>query len=176
MEINNDYRDVVIYRYIAPSYDSYVLNSEYANVKGSKRQSGDRRCGNTAERLTTPPAKEDDVAKPDDTSKPTPPRTLEEVIEYERTLLLQVRSILHCLYEVLLYADDDDSVMHAEVAQTAARLLNESAVRLDAVNLQPLIEAVRKGSGAETAYEDKRDVTRDGPHQVKEAVPMYLAA
>ena len=118
----------------------------------------------------------DDMAKPDDTSKSTPPRTLEDAIEYERALLLQVRSMLHCLYEVLLYADDDDSVMHAEVAQTAARLLNESAVRLDAVNLQPLIEAIRKGSGAETSYEDKRDLTRDGPCQVREAIPMYLAA
>ena len=114
------------------------------------------------------------MAKPDDTSDPTP-RTLEEAIEYERTLLLQVRSMLHCLYEVLLYADDDDSVMHAEVAQTAARLINDSAVRLDAVNLQPLFEAVRKG-GAQTSYEDRRNVTRDGPHQVKEAVPVYLAA
>jgi hypothetical protein len=115
------------------------------------------------------------MAKPDDTSKTTPPRTLEEAIEYERTMLLQVRSMLHCLYEVLLYADDDDSVMHAEVAQTAARLLNETAVRLDSVNLQPLIEAARQ-RGAGTSYEDARDLTRNGPHQVKEAVPVYLAA
>jgi hypothetical protein len=115
------------------------------------------------------------MAKPDDTCKSTPPRTLEEAIEYERTLLLQVRSMLHCLYEVLLYADDDDSVMHADVAQTAARLINDSAARLDAANLQPMIEAIRK-RGSETSYEDKRDLTRDGPHQVKEAVPMYLAA
>ena len=115
------------------------------------------------------------MAKPDDTSNP-PPRTVEEAIEHERSLLLQVRAMLHCLYEVLLYADDDDSVMHAEVAQTAARLINESAARLDAVNLQPLIAAIKKGSGAQTSYEDRRDVTRDGPHQVKEVVPMYLAA
>jgi hypothetical protein len=108
-------------------------------------------------------------------SPPTPPSTLEEAIEYERTLLLQVRAMLHCLYEVLLYADEDDSILHAEVAQTAARLLNDSAVRLDAVNLQPLIEAIRQGRG-EKAYEDERGLTRDGPYQVKEAVPLYLAA
>ena len=58
---------------------------------------------------------------------------------------------------------------------SCTRLINDSAVRLDAVNLQPLIEAVRKG-GAQTSYEDARDVTRDGPHQVKEAAPVYLAA
>lgn len=114
------------------------------------------------------------MANPNDTSTPTP-RTLEEAIEYERTLMLQVRAMLHCLYEVLLYADDDDSVMHADVAQSAARLINDSAARLDLVNLQPLIEASRKRA-AQTSYEDRRDHSSDGPHQVKEAVPMYLAA
>ena len=49
---------------------------------------------------------------------PTPPPTMEQAIENERTLLLQVRAMLHCLYEVLLYADDDDSIMQAEVAHT----------------------------------------------------------
>jgi hypothetical protein len=114
------------------------------------------------------------MAKPNDTSEPTP-RTLEEAIEHERTLMLQVRAMLHCLYEVLLYADDDDSVLHADVAQTAARLLDDSAARLDAVNLQPLIEESRKRA-AQTSYEDERDRSGEGPHQVKEAVPMYLAA
>ena len=38
--------------------------------------------------------------------------------------------MLKCLYEVLLYADDDDSVMHAEVANVRARLINESVRRL----------------------------------------------
>src|SRR3989337_2680290 len=79
---------------------------------------------------------------------PTPPLTLEEVIENERTMLLQIRAMLHCLYEVLLYADDDDSVLHADVACTAARLLNDSCERLDSVNLHPLIEAVRTRGAA----------------------------
>ena len=114
------------------------------------------------------------MAKPDDTSKPTP-RSLEEAIEYERTVMLQVRAMLHCLYEVLLYADDDDSVLHADVAQTAARLINDSAARLDAASLQPLIEELRK-RGTQTSYEDKRDRSGESPYQVKEAVPMYLAA
>ena len=46
--------------------------------------------------------------------------TLEEVIENVRTLMMQVRGLLHCLSEVLLYSDDDDAVMHAEVARSAA--------------------------------------------------------
>lgn len=99
---------------------------------------------------TTVPAEE--------ATPPTQPRTLEETIEYERTLLLEVRAMLHCLYEVLLYADDDDSIMHAEVACTAARLINGSAVRLDALNLQPLIEAIRQRRG-DASYE-----RRDGSH------------
>jgi hypothetical protein len=53
-----------------------------------------------------------------------------EAIEYERVELLQIQAMLKCLYEVLLYADDDDSVMHADVAQVCARLINESVRRL----------------------------------------------
>jgi hypothetical protein len=105
---------------------------------------------------------------------PTPPLTLDEVIENERTMLLQIRAMLHCLYEVLLYADDDDTIMHAEVAQTAARLIDDSCVRLDSVNLQPLIEAIRKGGG-EAPHEDEPDLTRPGPYQVREPMPVYLA-
>lgn len=104
----------------------------------------------------------------------TPPLTLEQAIENERTLLLQIRAMLHCLYEVLLYADDDDTIMHADVAQTAARLLNESCARLDSVNLLPLIEALRK-SGSEVPREAEPDLTRQGPYQVREPMPVYLA-
>lgn len=51
-------------------------------------------------------------------------------IEYERVELMQIQAMLKCLYEVLLYADDDDSVMHADVANVCARLINESVSRL----------------------------------------------
>jgi hypothetical protein len=114
------------------------------------------------------------AAPPAANAPPTPPLTLEEVIENERTMLLQIRAMLHCLYEVLLYADDDDTIMHAEVAQTAARLIDDSCVRLDSVNLQPLIEAIRKGGG-EAPREDEPDFTRPGPYQVREPMPVYLA-
>ena len=42
---------------------------------------------------------------------------------------MQVFSILRCLYGVLLYADGDDSTLHAEVANVCARLINEAEDR-----------------------------------------------
>ena len=36
-----------------------------------------------------------------------------------RTQLLESRAMLRCLSEVLLYADDEDAVMHADVAQVS---------------------------------------------------------
>ena len=54
-----------------------------------------------------------------------------EAIEHERVELMQIQSMLKCLYEVLLYADDDDSVMHADVANVCARLINDSVARFD---------------------------------------------
>lgn len=62
---------------------------------------------------------------------PPNPNTLAQLIERERVELLQVQAMLKCLYEVLLYADDDDSLMHADVANVCARLINDSACRLD---------------------------------------------
>lgn len=136
------------------------------------------------------------MANSDDTSKPTrsrrnqfkasaappsaappadnPPLTLEQAIANERILLLQIRAMLHCLYEVLLYADDDDTILHAEVAQTSARLLSESCERLDSVNIQPLIDALRS-RGSDTRGDDESDLTGYGPHQVREPRPVYHA-
>ena len=78
--------------------------------------------------------------------QPTMPkaRTLEEAIENVRTLMLQMRGLLHCLSEVLLYADDDDSVMHAEVAYSASGWANLAAAELDLVKLKPLIETIKQ--------------------------------
>ena len=59
-----------------------------------------------------------------------------EAIEHERVELLQVQAMLKGLYEVLLYADDDDSVMHADVAHVCARLVNESVRRFDDLLMQ----------------------------------------
>lgn len=59
-----------------------------------------------------------------------------EAIEHERVELMQIQAMLKCLYEVLLYADDDDSVMHADVANVSARLIGDSVGRLDKLLMQ----------------------------------------
>jgi hypothetical protein len=61
------------------------------------------------------------------------PTALSELIEHERIELMQIHAMVRCLNDVLLYADDDDSSMHADVALVIARLLNESVGRLESV-------------------------------------------
>ncbi|GFE90220.1 hypothetical protein [Steroidobacter agaridevorans] len=58
---------------------------------------------------------------------------LSELIEHERIELMQVHAMVRCLNDVLLYSDDDDSSMHADVALVIARLVNESVGRLEKV-------------------------------------------
>jgi hypothetical protein len=67
----------------------------------------------------------------DTTLRPFSAADVNEAIEHERVELLQIQAMLKCLYEVLLYADDDDSVMHADVANVCARLIHESVARLE---------------------------------------------
>lgn len=93
--------------------------------------------------------------------------TLELVIEAERLRLLQALAVLRCLYELLLYRDDEDSVVHAETVDVALSLVSDSIDRLDGVRLRPLVEAVRRSA----------PVTRDSsaPHdRVEEAQSRYL--
>ena len=63
----------------------------------------------------------------------TLPNTLAEAIEAEREQLLQVQAMARCLYQVLLYSDDDDGAMHADVVQVMARLVRETVSRLEGV-------------------------------------------
>lgn len=56
---------------------------------------------------------------------------LEDLIKKERAELMQVFSILRCLYGVLLHADGDDSTSHAVTANVCAQLTSESANRLE---------------------------------------------
>ena len=90
------------------------------------------------------------------------PMSISEAIEHERGELMQIHAMLKCLYEVLLYADDDDSVMHADVANVCARLLSEAVARLDAVRLRTLCVSLES------------DATPPLPPQVREAAPAYL--
>ena len=62
-----------------------------------------------------------------------PPATLAEAIEAEREYLLELQAMTLCLYEVLLYSDDDDGAMHADVAQVIARLLRDVVSRLETI-------------------------------------------
>jgi hypothetical protein len=102
----------------------------------------------------------------------TPPRTLEEALENVRTLMSQFRSVLHCLSDVLLYSDDDDAVMHAEVARSTAGWANLAAEELDLVKLKPLIEAIRHRGGGTP---DDGEPNKSGLYQVREPKPFYLA-
>jgi hypothetical protein len=67
------------------------------------------------------------------------PSSLQQAIEAERTQLLQAHAVVHCLYEVLLHAEGDDSISYAEAAHVAANLIDDSVARLDSVRLRPLM-------------------------------------
>jgi hypothetical protein len=66
--------------------------------------------------------------------------SLQQAIEAERARLLQVSCVLHCLYEVLLYAEGDDVVTYVDAVHIAAILIDESVERLDSVRLRPMIK------------------------------------
>jgi hypothetical protein len=95
----------------------------------------------------------------DDPSKKTPTSDvaaetsrLEQALNAERARLLQVHSVLHCLYEVLLYADGEDASTYAEAAHLAAMLIDDIVVNLDAVKLRPMIEAIERKARVEGRY------------------------
>ncbi len=62
-------------------------------------------------------------------------------------VLLHVHGVLHCLYEVLLYADGEDAVLYAEAAHLASIMVDESVERLDSTRIKPLIDALKVESG-----------------------------
>ena len=96
---------------------------------------------------------------------------MEEAIENVRTLTLQLRAVLHCLSDVLLCADDEDSVMHAEVARSASEWASFAAAELDLTKLKPLIDAIRRRGG--TTGEGGPESTAGHIYQVKERMPVY---
>ena len=90
-----------------------------------------------------------------------PVASLAELIDHERGELTQIHAMVRCLNDVLLYADDDDSPMHADVAYVIARLLNESVVRLDGVRMR-------------VAQLETEVRSESPPHQVREERATYL--
>jgi hypothetical protein len=81
-----------------------------------------------------------------------------EIVEHERIELMQIGAMLKCLYEVLLYADDDDSVMHADVANVCARLINDCVTRLDRL----LMRGSAQNSGTEAGGSDENESSGSG--------------
>ena len=113
------------------------------------------------------------MANTDDTSKKQPRSTanvsaetskLEQAIDTERARLLQVHSVLHCLYEVLLYADGEDASTYAEAAHLAAMLIDDVVANLDPVKLRPMIERIERKARVEGRYtppEPRDDAVRE---------------
>jgi hypothetical protein len=58
-------------------------------------------------------------------------RALEQLIKEQRANLISAHSVQQCLYQVLLYADDDDAVIYAEAAHVVAAMMNDIAEKLD---------------------------------------------
>lgn len=115
-----------------------------------------------------------DPVRPKHTSRAGTPlltESLDAAIEHERVQLMQIQAMVKCLSEVLLYADDDDSTMHADVAKVSARLLIESVTRLEVLRMQ-----VRQLARVmhEEADATPLETIPPGTHQVKEGRPIYL--
>ena len=108
-----------------------------------------RRAGRQARRRTSRLAKKHAAATPDVSAQTS---QLQQAIDAERARLLQVHSVLHCLYEVLLYADGDDATTYAEAAHLAAMLIDDVVANLDPVRLRPLVEAIERKARLEGRY------------------------
>lgn len=59
--------------------------------------------------------------------------SLEALIEAERVNLMQAQAMARCLYDILLYSDDDDGTMHAAVAELIARLIKDAVDSLEKI-------------------------------------------
>jgi hypothetical protein len=66
----------------------------------------------------------------------------------QRAKLVSAHAVQRCLYEALLYADGEDAVVYAEVANVVAALLEGVLDKLDAVQLRTAITDEREGGAA----------------------------
>ena len=66
---------------------------------------------------------------------------LEQEIGLQRAKLVSAHAVQRCLYEVLLYAEGENAVMHAETAQVVAKLVEDAVDKLDTVHLRRVMEA-----------------------------------
>ena len=91
------------------------------------------------------------MANTDDLSAET--SALERAIEAERARLIQIHSVVHCLYEVLLYADSEDAASYAEAAHLAAMLIDDVVVQLDPVRIKPMLAAIQRSARLQGRYD-----------------------
>lgn len=87
------------------------------------------------------------ASNPNSNFRPPARNAWEQAIEAERIQLMHARSVIVCLYEVLLHADGDEAVMYAEAAYVAAQLIDDSVERLDLVRLRRLLRKRNDGGG-----------------------------
>jgi hypothetical protein len=84
--------------------------------------------------------------------------SLAELIEHERAELMQIQAMAKCLNDVLLYSDDDDGTMHADVAHVVARLLDDSIARLYLLRTRVAeLEAAAEESAASPPYQVREE-------------------
>jgi hypothetical protein len=62
---------------------------------------------------------------------------------------VSAHAVQKCLYQVLLYAEGEDSVMHAETAQVVASLMEDAVDKLDSVRLRRAMEEAERGGAVE---------------------------
>lgn len=87
------------------------------------------------------------MAETNDTAKALPGKpeqVLGQLIEAQRTKMLQAHAVMTCVREVLLYSEGEDAVIYAEAANAAAVLANDAAEGLDSSRLKPVLEALRR--------------------------------
>jgi hypothetical protein len=68
---------------------------------------------------------------------------LEHVISAQRAKLVSAHAVQMCLYEVLLYSDGEDAVIHAEAAHVVAMLVEDVLESLDSLHLRQAVEDAR---------------------------------
>jgi hypothetical protein len=94
---------------------------------------------------------------------PTASATLEAAIEAERSQLMELYAVLRCLYDVLLYVDDEESVLHADAVKLVARLIDQSVSQLEWSRLEPLVEKARQEPRLSKGYEVRDAAPREYP-------------
>lgn len=116
------------------------------------------------------------MANTDDTAKKQPLSHLELFIEAQRKRLLQVHSVMHGLYEVLLYSEGEEAVTYAEAAHLAAMLVDDCIEQLDSARLRPMIEALKRAKPEGHAYPMREEGLTDGggDDQVREPRVVYI--